>query len=394
MKILFVVQRYYPSIGGTQNLVKNLAENLVAKGHQITVVTSDSLSQQDIRGFSFTKGLRLSSTNNHLPQQENINSVRVLRFRPLFQILTYMINPHMFSWLRGNIAQYDVVHAFCYMFAEPDMVALLKKKRPSIKFILSPHDFVIPENASRFFQFFKRLYDKTIGSFTLKQANKIILLTPANKKQLQAIAPQHLRKSQVIPPGIHIPPQINFDQKIKNRILFVGRFVEYKGAQYIIKAIKFLRDKGLNIRGVFIGNDQGYLPTLKKLVKEFNLQKAIIFRENLTDKELAQEYQKAEFFILPSSNEGFGIVVAEAASYGCIPIVLDKGGLKFVGKDLNAYMLKSNNVVSEIVNIIITINNQFNESKMKKVYQKYVELAQKHYSWNQVIKQYEKTYLC
>lgn len=40
MKLLFCVQFYYPSIGGVQEVMKQLAERLAAKGHEVTVATA------------------------------------------------------------------------------------------------------------------------------------------------------------------------------------------------------------------------------------------------------------------------------------------------------------------------------------------------------------------
>ena len=42
MKILHTVESYYPSQGGTQEVVKQLSERLVKLGHQVTVATSPS----------------------------------------------------------------------------------------------------------------------------------------------------------------------------------------------------------------------------------------------------------------------------------------------------------------------------------------------------------------
>ena len=40
MKILFVLENYFPNIGGVETLFKTLTEELVAQGHQVTVVTT------------------------------------------------------------------------------------------------------------------------------------------------------------------------------------------------------------------------------------------------------------------------------------------------------------------------------------------------------------------
>ena len=53
MNILFVVENYYPHIGGVETLFKGLTEGLAALGHQITVVThrmKDTKKSETING--------------------------------------------------------------------------------------------------------------------------------------------------------------------------------------------------------------------------------------------------------------------------------------------------------------------------------------------------------
>lgn len=55
MKILFCVEFYYPSIGGAQEVVRQLAERMAAGGHDVTVATSRIKS----RKFSAYKSVRI-----------------------------------------------------------------------------------------------------------------------------------------------------------------------------------------------------------------------------------------------------------------------------------------------------------------------------------------------
>lgn len=55
MKILCCVEFYYPSLGGAQEVVRQLAERLVSRGHAVTVATSQIAS----RSFKAHKGVRI-----------------------------------------------------------------------------------------------------------------------------------------------------------------------------------------------------------------------------------------------------------------------------------------------------------------------------------------------
>jgi glycosyltransferase involved in cell wall biosynthesis len=55
MRILFCCQFYAPSVGGVQEVIRQLAERLVARGHQVTVATT----KLPTRGFDTLNGVRI-----------------------------------------------------------------------------------------------------------------------------------------------------------------------------------------------------------------------------------------------------------------------------------------------------------------------------------------------
>ena len=44
MKILFVLENFYPNIGGVETLFKSLTEQLVREGHEVMVITLASMT--------------------------------------------------------------------------------------------------------------------------------------------------------------------------------------------------------------------------------------------------------------------------------------------------------------------------------------------------------------
>jgi hypothetical protein len=56
MKFLFCCEFYYPSIGGVQEVMKQIAERLVARGHEVTVATT-ALPNRD---FTSLNGVQIA----------------------------------------------------------------------------------------------------------------------------------------------------------------------------------------------------------------------------------------------------------------------------------------------------------------------------------------------
>ena len=115
------------------------------------------------------------------------------------------------------------------------------------------------------------------------------------------------------------------------RIINVSRIDHnIKGQDILIRALKICKDKGLkfkcNLVGGVWGNSKNSFEYLKKLVKEFNLEKEIIFSGNRTD--IPELLFESDLFILPSRYEGFGMAVLESMAAGIPSIVSNVGGLK------------------------------------------------------------------
>jgi len=48
MKILFCVEFYYPSIGGAQEVVRQIAERMASYGHEVSVATTRIASRKSL----------------------------------------------------------------------------------------------------------------------------------------------------------------------------------------------------------------------------------------------------------------------------------------------------------------------------------------------------------
>lgn len=108
----------------------------------------------------------------------------------------------------------------------------------------------------------------------------------------------------------------------KFKILFVGRHIERKGIEYLIKAAATLDPNKFQIRIAGHGNLTERLTA--QAAKEAPQQ--VVFLGKLSTEQLEEEYKSAGCFILPAiidargDTEGLGVVLIEAAEYG-VPIV-------------------------------------------------------------------------
>ncbi len=116
-------------------------------------------------------------------------------------------------------------------------------------------------------------------------------------------------------------------------ILYIGRLIEIKGVQFLIDAIKILKEKGYNLN-VVIGGKGPYEETLKGLVNNNSLADTIKFIGYVPDEDLVDYYNRSKIVVLPSySKEGVLTTLLEASSCQTGVITSDCCGMKELVKD-------------------------------------------------------------
>ncbi len=98
-------------------------------------------------------------------------------------------------------------------------------------------------------------------------------------------------------------------------VLAVCRFYPRKRLNVLLKAARKLVDRIPNLEVRIVGGG----PEKKRLLAEcraLGLERAVVCRQDISQAELAAEYNACHIFCLPSVQEGFGIVFLEAMAAG------------------------------------------------------------------------------
>src|SRR5688572_30664231 len=129
MKILHVVPTYYPAIryGGPIRSVHGLSKALAAKGHDVTVFTTNI----DGPGVSDVP----------LDRPVLMDGVKVRYFHSIFLKRIYF-SPPMSRALRAEICSYDLVHLHSVFLWPTSMAARLCRKN-KISYVLSPRGMLV-----------------------------------------------------------------------------------------------------------------------------------------------------------------------------------------------------------------------------------------------------------
>ncbi|MQA88825.1 MAG: glycosyltransferase [Gemmatimonas sp.] len=113
------------------------------------------------------------------------------------------------------------------------------------------------------------------------------------------------------------------------RLLFVGRLVERKGMELLLRAIAHLR-RECPVSLTVVG-DGPLRPQLERLASGMRIEESVRFTGYVSVEELGRLYSMADAFVLPAVQdskgdvEGLGVVLIEALTHG-IPVIASRSG--------------------------------------------------------------------
>ena len=321
MRILHLTPYYKPAYayGGVVRAVEGLAEALVKRGHDITVLTTDALDQ---------------STAYAGALDETVDGVRVIRCPNLSTRLRGKLNLStplgMGAAARDLCPEIDILHAHEFRTAENLLVTPVARQL-GVKIVLSPHGTL---NLATGRGGLKRLWDHWLSPALARRVDAVICLTEieaAEARQLwrQLGVGQARTDFSVVPNGVDVAAfdELPSPSDFRGRYgigdapvaLFLGRLHARKGPDVLLRA--FQRAGLDEARLVFAGADNGMLSTLRALAAGDD---RIIFAGYLDGDERLAALAAADIFALPADGEGLPMAALEAMA-ARIPVLLSPG---------------------------------------------------------------------
>lgn len=211
-------------------------------------------------------------------------------------------------------------------------IALLCKKFFGTPYIVYTHGLDIPLARSRWKRFLlRRVMMRAFGvvansHYTLSQlinfglpADRLIVVLPGCPRAA-AVSTAELQKVQTL-----------YRLKGTRVLLTVARLIPRKGIDLALRALSRLRMTTPNVRYLIVGTGED-LDRLQRIVREYGLQKHVVFCGAVSDTELSAYYSACDIFVMPARSseeegdvEGFGMVYLEANAHGK-PVIAGKGG--------------------------------------------------------------------
>lgn len=216
--------------------------------------------------------------------------------------------------------------------------------------------------------------------------NKIISVSSGTS---EAIARKLGRKNNIvtIPNGLDVERIKNIKPaSVSSDVIFVGRLLPYKNVDVLVRAMKFLSKDHPDLSLAVIGEGPER-KNLEKLVEELHIQENVRFVGRVEkDDDVYAHMHASKVLVLPSTREGFGIVVLEANACGLPVVTIDhkNNAAKelIVNNENGALCSLDENELAE------TIEQAMN---LRKECEHYVDYAEK-YDWSNIIHDVKQEY--
>lgn len=345
MKILII--GLYGGVGGAENVMKRDINLLIGAGHEVAVIYGDRKVSPDFQPAVkkyYLEGMRPDFT---VGGQGSVPFLDILKTEK--SDIVNFHNCEIFEdidTISGIISSYlSVITVYNYYLWCP---AKSKSRLLKNDVICQRHlglpclfcKYVFGGQAAGFRTMVRR-YRKVKQNIKFhNRAARIIVINEHMRKVLVEIGIERDKISIVTPslPGIDDIEYSGYGER-PNKILFVGRILYVKGAQFLLQASRYIEEN----HTISIIGDGDYLVELRRMAKSLGIDRRVLFHGEVDDEIRNEEYRTAAVMVVPSIwPETFGLIGQEAISYGLPVVAFDVGGIStswcFNGE--NGYLVK------------------------------------------------------
>jgi glycosyltransferase involved in cell wall biosynthesis len=319
MRILTTLTYFRPHYSGLTIYAERLARALVARGHQVTVLTS-------------------RYETNLLPH-EMYAGVEVIRPNVWARVSKGVLMPGMLSWAWKLARQADIVHLHLpQLDAAPIAVLCWLLRKP---LVITYHcDLRLPQG---FVHQIANLVSHLANLVSLGLAQAVVTNT-RDYAEASPFLRRYLGKLHAIPPPVLLPSideqtmqafRVKANLQPGQRLIgMAARLATEKGVEYLLQAMPQVLERFPTARVLHMGQyqhvmgEEEYARKLQPLIQ--SLGEHWTFLGTLSDEELVAFFKTCEVTVLPSLNstESFGMVQVEAMACGTPVVASDIPGVR------------------------------------------------------------------
>lgn len=295
-----------------------------------------------------SEGLKITVLAPHqqgIPTRENLDGILVHRFRyapERLERIAYAGN--MDELVRKNPLNLGIFFFFLLVFA-CNAYKLAKSEKADIILcqwwipggligyvisLLQSKPLVLTLHGTDIRLLLKSKLFQRLAHPIFKRAKYITTVSSFLKGKLFSVVSVPREKVQVVPMPVNpifesSKPAVGAKRK-KKQILSVSRFTEQKGVRYLLEALSLLKEKGHDFEAQIVG-DGPLEDEFRRKIEQGSLSGSVSLVPMMPQEKLRILYEECDIFVLPSMEEGFGLVLVEAQLCRKPVIGVNSGGI-------------------------------------------------------------------
>lgn len=381
MNILFLTFAYLPSTGGVQRSVRNLAAELVSRGHRVTIATDGPWSGIAERGLQ--PGTPADVLVLHIPTAFHWSFTHRVK-----SALRDGYNLLRLAWLCRR-RRIEVIH--CHLLNVDTRYAAVLKRFLGIRMVITLRGDELTtwiEGKPHRVEYVRRM---------LRTADIVTALSQAQMDAARELEPALSCAEEAIPNPAAVEAiraAVDAEAIVPSRpyLLFLGRFVPFKSIDTLIEAYHGVirQDPAFPLDLVLVGDGE-----LEKPLREQAAQGAAAARIHFAGlrswPESLRLIQQARFLVLPSHEaEGCPNVLMEAMALGTPVIVSDSPQLtEMVSAGVNGEVFPRRDAAAlqaclESVSLDVARREQYAREGF--------EFLKRRHSFSKIVNAYERIY--
>lgn len=248
-----------------------------------------------------------------------------------------------------DIKKYDIIHAHCAVHTGYAAARVCKEK--DIKSVITIHGSDI--------MYYSNLNNKMkkISNYILEYSSCVIAISEKLKEIANDKNP--LSNVKVLYTGIDLNTfYLNKLRKAKNKVrfIFIGNLLESKGVFDLLDVFNKIVKDGYNCELTYCGSGK-HCEKLKRRCVDLKLKK-VSFLGAVENEKLPSILAQSDVLVLPSHNEGLGMVLIEALATGTFVIGSKIGGIpEVIDDEINGYLFEPKNFEDLYSKMLKSINN-------------------------------------
>jgi len=318
MNILHFVDSTDLRGGGVPRFVLDAARVMADEGHPSTILTTDTLDTP-------TEWLETAQPGNRLPRVVKLERSK---------LPGGFLSQSAMRAVRERIRNADVVHMHC-VWSPPNLQIAAACRASGVPYVVSCHgmldDWCMAQSALK-----KRTYLALGGRRLLEGAARVHCTAEGEVEQSRKWFPRG--RVFLMPYIMDLDLYRDLPGKDAARVkhaclrddseptvLFLSRLHYKKGIEHLLRAAAELKARGVKAKFALAGTgDAAYIDGLKAMARDLGVADKVHFLGMVKGEEKVSVYQNADLFVLPTSQENFGIVLIEALA-SKTPLITTKG---------------------------------------------------------------------